>query len=126
MESNYGYKHTRGFIVFLILIFCGWVIVAHSQVSNTGNLVDSTWTNGYSVPELTCWKSGDPNCSPGGIPYIRPGGAINFSYSFNELHQAKALADVLPYSGSGLMVTGFQFNWMSKNGNKCTARVGSG
>jgi hypothetical protein len=117
MEPNYGYKHTRGFIVFLIIIFCGWVIVAHSQVSNTGNLVDSTWTNGYSVLELTCWKSGDPNCSPGGIPYIRPDGAINFSYSFTELHQARALADVLPYSGSGLMVTGFQFNWMSKNGN---------
>jgi hypothetical protein len=27
------------------------------------------------------------------------------------------MADVLPYSGAGLMVTGFQFNWMSKNGN---------
>jgi len=117
VEPNYGYKHTRGFIVFLIIIFCGWVIVAHSQVSNTGNLVGSTWIHGYSVPELTCWKSGDPNCSPGGIPYIRPGGAINFSYSFTELHQARALADVLPYSGTGLMVTGFQFNWMSKNGN---------
>ena len=119
MEPNYGYKHTRGFIVFLIIIFCGWVIVAHSQVSNTGNLVDSTWTNGYSVPELTCWGDarGSVNCSPGGTPYVRPSGAINFSYSFTELHQAKAMADVLPYSGVGLMVTGFQFNWMSKNGN---------
>jgi hypothetical protein len=27
------------------------------------------------------------------------------------------MADALPYSGAGLMVTGFQFNWMSKNGN---------
>jgi len=143
MEPNYGYKHTRGFIVFLIIIFCGWVIVAHSQVSNTGNLVDSTWTNGYSVPELTCWgnEQGTTNCSPGGIPYVRPSGAINFSYSFTELHQARAMADVLPYSGFGLMVTGFQFNWMSKNGNywddarqdqlsqpmcKCTAKVVSG
>jgi hypothetical protein len=117
MEPNYGYKHTRGFIVFLIIILCGWVVIAHSQVSNTGNLVGSTWTNGYSVPELTCWKSGDPNCSPGGIPYVRPDGSINFSYSFTELHQARAMADVLPYSGIGLMVTGFQFNWMSKNGN---------
>lgn len=119
MEPNYGYKHTRGFIVFLIIIFCGWVIVAHSQVSNTGNLVGSTWTNGYSVPELTCWgdERGSNNCSPGGIPYVRPGGAINFSYSFTELHQARAIADVLPYSGAGLMVTGFQFSWMSKNGN---------
>ncbi len=119
MEPNYGYKHTRGFIVFLIIIFCGWVIVAHSQTSYTENLVGSTWTNGYSVPELTCWgdERGSNNCSPGGIPYVRPGGAINFSYSFTELHQARAMADVLPYSGSGLMVTGFQFNWMSKNGN---------
>lgn len=119
MEPNYGYKHTRGFITLLIIIFCGWVIVAHSQVSSTGNLVGSTWNNGYSVPELTCWGDarGSVNCSPGGTPYVRPGGAINFSYSFTELYQSRAMADVLPYSGSGLMVTGFQFNWMSKNGN---------
>jgi hypothetical protein len=120
MEPNYDYKHTRGFIVFLIIIFCGWVVVAHSAESSlTGNLVTNTWTNGYSVPELTCWgdERGSNNCSPGGIPYVRPGGAINFSYSFTELHQARAMADVLPYSGAGLMVTGFQFNWMSKNGN---------
>jgi hypothetical protein len=119
MEPNYGYKHTRGFITFLIIIFCGWVVVAHSQVSSTGNLVGNTWNNGYSVPELTCWGDarGSVNCSPGGTPYVRPGGAINFSYSFTELYQSRAMADVLPYSGSGLMVTGFQFNWMSKNGN---------
>jgi len=120
MEPNYGYKHTRGFIVLLVIIFCGWVIVAHSQVSNTGNLVDNSWSNGYSVPELTCWRAGDPNCSPGGIPYVRPpsaNGNINFSYAATELYQTRTLADVLPYSGTGLMVTGFQFGWTSKNGN---------
>ena len=119
MEPNYGYKHTRGFIVFLIIIFCGWIIVAHSQVNNTGNLVGSTWNNGYLVPDLTCWGDarGSVNCSPGGTPYVRPSGAINFSYSFTELYQARAVTDALPYSGAGLMVTGFQFNWMSKNGN---------
>lgn len=116
MEPNYGYRHTRGFIVFLIIIFCGWVIVAHSQTSNTGNLVDNSWSNGYSVPALTCWKGGDPGCSPG-TPYVRPDGNINFSYSATELYQARNLADVLPYSGTGLMVTGFQYNWRSKNGN---------
>jgi hypothetical protein len=116
MEPNYGYKHTRGFIVLLVIIFCGWVIVAHSQVSNTGNLVGNTWSNGYSVPALTCWQAGDPACSPG-TPYVRPDGNINFSYSATELYQARALADVLPYSGTGLMVTGFQYNWRSKNGN---------
>jgi hypothetical protein len=114
MESTYDYKHTPGFIRFLIIIFCGWVTISHSQVSNTGNLVGNTWNNGYSVPELTCWKSGDPNCSPG-TPYVRPSGAINFSYNFTELYQARSITDALPYSGAGLMVTGFQFNWMSKN-----------
>ena len=116
MESTYDYKHTPGFIRFLIIIFCGWVTISHSQVSNTGNLVGNTWNNGYSVPELTCWKSGDPNCSPG-TPYVRPSGAINFSYNFTELYQVRSITDALPYSGAGLMVTGFQFNWMSKNGN---------
>ena len=116
MEPNYGYRHTRGFIVFLIIIFCGWVIVAHSaEETLTGNLVGSTWTNGYPVTELTCWKGGDPNCSPG-TPYVTPTG-INFSYSYTELFQAQALADVLPNSGTGLIVSGFQFNWRSKNGN---------
>jgi hypothetical protein len=119
MEPNYGYKHTRGFIIFLVIILCGWIIVAHSQVNNTGNLVGSTWNNGYSVPDLTCWGDarGSVNCSPGGTPYVRPSGAINFSYSFTELYQARAVTDALPYSGAGLMVTGFQFNWTSKNGN---------
>jgi len=116
MEPNYGYKHTRGFLVLLVILLCGWVIIAHSQTSYTGNLVGSTWSNGYSVPALTCWQPGDPNCSPG-TPYVRPDGNINFSYVATELYQARSLADALPYSGTGLMVTGFQFNWRSKNGN---------
>lgn len=116
MKPNYGYKHTRGFVVLLVILLCGWVIIAHSQTSYTGNLVGSTWSNGYSVPALTCWQPGDPNCSPG-TPYVRPDGNINFSYVATELYQARSLADSLPYSGTGLMVTGFQFNWRSKNGN---------
>lgn len=102
---------------FLAIIFSGWVIVAHSQTSNTGNLVDTNWTNGYQVPALTCWQAGDPNCSPGGMPYIRPDGNINFSYAHLFLNQTRAIADVLPNSGTGLIATGFQFNWYSKNGN---------
>lgn len=118
MEPNYGYKHTRGFIVFLIIIFCGWVIVAHSQVSNTGNLNNDSWYNAYNTSNLTCWQAGDPGCSPGGIPYVRPGsGQINFSYTATELYQTRSITNALPNSGTGLMVTGFQYNWRSKNGN---------
>ena len=118
MEPNYGYRHTRGFIVFLIIIFCGWVIVAHSQVSNTGNLNTYTWNNGYPVSSLTCWQAGDPGCSPNGQPYVRENGnMINFSWATTEIYQARSLADVLPYSGTGLITTGFNFSWRSKNGN---------
>jgi hypothetical protein len=118
MEPNYGYKHTRGFIVFLILILCGWVIVAHSQTSYTSNLNNDSWYNAYNTSNLTCWQAGDPGCSPGGIPYVRPGsGQINFSYTATELYQTRSITNALPNSGTGLMVTGFQYNWRSKNGN---------
>ena len=118
MEPNYGYKHTRGFIVFLIIIFCGWVIVAHSQTSYTSNLNNDSWYNAYNTSNLTCWQAGDPGCSPGGIPYVRPGsGQINFSYTATELYQTRSITNALPNSGTGLMVTGFQYNWRSKNGN---------
>lgn len=106
------------FILCIVLLM--FTTLANSADSSyTSNIVTSTWNNGYSVPELTCWGDarGSTNCSPGGTPYVRPDGTINFSYSFTELYQARVMADVLPYSGSGLMVTGFQFNWMSKNGN---------
>ncbi len=100
-------------ILYIILLYTASI---HAQVNYTGNLVDNNWSNGYKVPVLTCWQAGDPACSPG-TPYIRPDGNINFSYTATELYQARSLADVLPYSGTGLIVTGFQFNWRSKNGN---------
>jgi hypothetical protein len=102
------------FIIFSLLYLYSSLV--YSQTSYTGNLVDTNWSNGYQVPSLTCWKGGDPNCSPG-TPYIRPDGNINFSYNATELYQARSIADVLPNSGTGLIVTGFQFNWQSKNGN---------
>lgn len=104
----------RTIIVFIALLL--YTTLVKGAESLTSNLVNNQWTNGYSVPELTCWKGGDPNCSPG-TPYIRPDGSINFSYNYTELFQARSLADALPYSGIGLMATGFQFNWRSKNGN---------
>lgn len=110
------YTTAKSIIFTLLYLYSSLV---YSQTSYTGNLVDNNWSNGYQVPELTCWgnEQGTTNCSPGGTPYIRPSGNINFSYSFTELYQSRAIADALPNSGTGLMVTGFQFNWTSKNGN---------
>ena len=129
MDKNYGYKHTKGFIAFfVIMIIVAMLSPAFSQSSGvdvTGNLVNntqtatpsvSTWQNAKFVNELTCWQAGDPNCSPG-TPYVRPDGSINFSYGYTELYQVVNVSKALPNSGTGLVTTGFTFSWRSKNGN---------
>ena len=127
MDKNYGYKHTKGFLAFFVLIILMLLLapVFGQTISITGNLVNntqtnsdvtSTWQNGYYVNSLTCWQAGDPNCSPG-TPYVRPGSNINFSYNYTELYQNLNVAKALPNTGTGLVTTGFTFSWRSKNGN---------
>lgn len=115
-HKHYNYKWTKGFLLAFFICVILLFGAVYAQVSYTGNLNTNNWSNGYPVNSLDCWKGGDPNCSPG-TPYVRPDGNINFSYAATELYQARALADILPNSGTGLMVTGFQYNWRSKNGN---------
>lgn len=127
MDKNYGYKHTKGFLVFFVFIIILLLLapVFGQTISSTGNLVNNTqtnsdvtsnWQNGYYVNSLTCWQGGDPNCSPG-TPYVRPGSNINFSYNYTELYQNLNVAKALPNTGTGLVTTGFTFSWRSKNGN---------
>ena len=93
------------------------------QIYNTGNIVQptttstgSTWVNGVYQNQLTCWAWGDPGyCGPN--PVVRPGGNINFSYGWTDLYQQQAIASVLPSSGTGLRVNGYNFGFMAKNGN---------
>ena len=96
-----------------------------SSIDITGNLVNntqtattttSTWQNAVFQNSLTCWAAGDPGyCGP--MPIVRPNGDVNFSYGLADLHQRVNVGKALPYGGSGLVVTGFNFNWTSKNGN---------
>jgi len=128
MDKNYGYKHTKWFLAFVIFTVLGFVVVANSQTASidiTGNLVNNsqtattttgTWQNAVFQSSLTCWAWGDPGyCGPN--PIIRPSGDINFSYGMVDLHQKVNVGKALPYGGSGLVVTGFNFGWTSKNGN---------
>lgn len=92
-------------------------------VYTTGNLVQptttstgSTWVNGVYQDQLTCWAWGDPGyCGPNAI--VRPGNNINFSFGTTDLHQVQSIASVLPASGSGLRVNGYNFGFTAKNGN---------
>lgn len=93
------------------------------QVYTTGNIVQDTpyggptpWVGGVYQNQLTCWGWGDPgNCGPN--PTVRPGGFINFSYGTTNLYQMQAIANVLPNSGTGLSVNGYNFGFTAKNGN---------
>jgi len=90
----------------------------------TSNIVQPTvpysgttpWTNGVYQNNLTCWGSGDPGyCGPNAI--VRPGNLINFSFGTTNLYQIQSIANVLPNSGSGLRVNGYNFSFTAKNGN---------
>lgn len=95
-----------------------------TQVYTTGNIVQPTvsgtnstpWVNGVYQDNLTCWAWGDPGyCGPNAI--VRPGNNINFSFGFTDLFQSQAIASVLPNTGTGLRVNGYNFGFMAKNGN---------
>jgi hypothetical protein len=94
-----------------------------TQVYTTGNIVQDTpqggptpWVNGVYQDNLTCWGAGDPGyCGPNAI--VRPGNVINFSYGSTYLYQQQAVAAILPNSGTGLQVSGYNFGFTAKNGN---------
>lgn len=94
-----------------------------NQTYTTGNIVQNTpqggptpWVNGVYQDNLTCWSGGDPGyCGPNAI--VRPGGNINFSYGSTYLYQQQAVASILPNSGTGLQVSGYNFGFTAKNGN---------
>lgn len=94
-----------------------------TQVYSTPNLViptlsggPSPWVNGVYQDSLTCWGWGNPGyCGPN--PIVRPDGNINFSFGMTDLYQAQAIASVLPNTGTGLRVNGYNFGFNAKNGN---------
>lgn len=101
-----------------------WGIAAGAQeISVTGNLVvpttqssGSTWTNGVYQDSLTCWAWGDPGyCGPN--PIVGPTGTINYSFGWTDIYQQQSITNLLPDSGTGLLITGYNFGFMAKNGN---------
>ncbi len=95
-----------------------------TQEYTTGNIVLPTvagsgttpWVGGVYQDNLTCWSGGQPGyCGPNAI--VRPGNNINFSYGSTYLYQEQAIASILPNSGTGLKVIGYNFGFTAKNGN---------
>lgn len=87
----------------------------------TGNLSNPySWQGAGQIgAPITCWAPGQPGyCGPhpsvGGFGDIN---GINFSYGLSNLYQDVNITGALPYSGTGLIVTGFNFGFTAKNGN---------
>jgi hypothetical protein len=101
-----------------VIIASLFIPVASAQTSTTPNIVTNGYTNGYNTSSLNCWQSGDAYCSPNGQPYVNTGsGNINFSYGMWDIYQIRNVADVLPSGGTGLVVTGYHFQYTAKVGN---------
>jgi hypothetical protein len=105
---------------FLLLVLLVVSSMAHSQ-DYTPNLIDYTgWINAGSVGEpLTCWGPGDSGyCGP--LPAVgafNNPSLINFSYGLTDIYQPVDIAQALSAAGSGIIVNGFSFNFIAKNGN---------
>jgi len=90
------------------------------QVYTTGNIVQTTpqggptpWVNGVYQNNLTCWGWGDPGyCGPN--PIVRPGDSINFSYGMTNLYQLQTITNILPNTGTGLSVNGYNLQYSIK------------
>lgn len=127
MDKNYDYKHKKGFIITIFITFIISISTCYGQVvdSVTGNLINtssaanavtSTWQGVGSLNNgLPCWSPEDPGyCGPNAYANTN---SLNFSYGLSNVYQNVNVAKALPYSGAGLITTGFKFGWMSKNGN---------
>lgn len=110
-------------VACLVFLFTSWQDSKAQTAETTGNIVintpqggPSSWVNGVYQDNLTCWAGGQPGyCGPN--PIVRPGNNINFSYGLTDLYQVRSVASVLPNSGTGLVVSGYNFRFTAKNGN---------
>jgi hypothetical protein len=87
---------------------------------------DNTWAGCWTATSGAFWggQSGGP------CPGISNGGydgsnQIIFSYGQQTISQAYALSQILPDSGTGLLVNGYNWHWHVKNSNINDAQPGS-
>ena len=120
MDKNYGYKHTKGFIAFVLLVMIMAITAAYAQTSpntpsgysidnQTGNLI----ANG-GITSATGWTvtTGSPTWTP-----VSPGGVFDadgytYSYGRESLGQAGISLGSFNhgYLNSGaVFVTGFSY-----------------
>ena len=105
-------------------------LASHSNAQDTGTtsnvIQDNTWSGCWTATADGFWggQSGGP------CPGISNGGYdgsnhIIFSYGQQTISQAYALSQILPDSGTGLLVNGYNWHWHVKNSNINDEQPGS-
>lgn len=115
MDKNYGYKHTKGFIIFFLFFIIMIITVAHGQTAEntTQNLIqNNNWTGASTInqAEMTTFKGtlGGP-----GPAYNVDTNTILFSFMPSTVSQTIAINTAL--SGQGISVNGYKYSWEVQN-----------
>ena len=119
---------------FLLALALPLFLASHSnaQVSTTGNLIQNNqWSGCWTATSGAFWggTSGGPCPGISNDGYGTPAGVpdsnqIIFSYGERTISQAYALSQVLPNSGTGLQVNGYNWHWHVKNSNINSSQPG--
>ena len=126
MDKNYGYRHTKGFVIIVLIFIIGCISVAYGQVVSgspntpSGYSIDSVTGNLISNGALTSgtgWASttGSPTWTPNGAPLgsFDPVDGYTFGITSESLGQNPGI-NLASFShgylnSSAVFVTGFMY-----------------
>ena len=105
-------------------------LASHSNAQDTGTtgnvIQDNTWSGCWTATADGFWggQSGGPCPGISNSGYAGSNHII-FSYGQQTISQAYALSQILPDSGTGLLVNGYNWHWHVKNSNINDVQPGS-
>jgi len=116
--------------LLLLLVGCSSAFAQNNLLIPGQNYLTGELVNNGTGPSGTTgiwqniglWNQGLPCWGPGGPVYCGPNpyfnqGNLNFSYGLADVYQEANVSSALPQSGTGLLVTGYNFSFTAKNGN---------
>lgn len=127
MDKNYGYKHTKGFVILVLIFIIGCISVAYGQVVSgspntpSGYSIDSTTGNLIQNPTMT---SGTGWTTSGMTGSYTPDGYI-FSYASGTIQQDVNFGSInFGYQNTGaVFATGIMYGF--KYRFQCAQTIGT-